>query len=241
MTDGKKQDYYQLLGVSRNASDDEINRAFRLGSREYADVHSGGVSGGLKYEKWLEFSHAYEVLSDKERRGAYDSLGKDTTGKYIFLTENDLSVINALTKAGLSDKDNIWYVEDILGNKHGPKTYSFAIRKVADEIDVFESTLNPSMSYEWVRQRSPFVAALKNIAEKLNEAGDARLTFEFEPEVINTITHHATFNSPLTDPGLIEVPLGEVQAYVTIAGTRVRDQFELNNSIEGNKYSNEKK
>jgi molecular chaperone DnaJ len=67
-----KRDYYDILGVDREASDDEIKRAFRrLAQRHHPDVD---MTDGAE-ERFKELNEAYRVLSDRQRRTAYDMFG----------------------------------------------------------------------------------------------------------------------------------------------------------------------
>jgi molecular chaperone DnaJ len=67
-----KRDYYDVLGVGRDSSDEEIKRAFRrLAQRHHPDVDT---SEGAE-ERFKELNEAYRVLSDRQRRTAYDMFG----------------------------------------------------------------------------------------------------------------------------------------------------------------------
>jgi len=68
----KYKDYYKILGVSRDADEKQIKSAFRKLARKYhPDVNKTDEA----HEKFKEINEAYEVLSDKQKRQRYDSLG----------------------------------------------------------------------------------------------------------------------------------------------------------------------
>src|SRR5512134_641992 len=71
------RDYYEILGVGRNASDDEIKGAFRKLARQY---HPDVSKEPDAEEKFKEVNEAYGVLSDSEKRARYDRFGKEGVG-----------------------------------------------------------------------------------------------------------------------------------------------------------------
>ena len=69
------RDYYEALGVSRNASEDEVKRAFRKLAREYhPDLNPGDRDAERKFK---EINEANEVLSDADKRAKYDRYGEN--------------------------------------------------------------------------------------------------------------------------------------------------------------------
>ncbi|RZN34055.1 MAG: molecular chaperone DnaJ [Methanophagales archaeon ANME-1-THS] len=70
-----KKDYYAILGVSKDATDEEIKKAYRrLAKQFHPDIYKGDKKEAE--EKFKEISEAYEVLIDKEKRAKYDQIGE---------------------------------------------------------------------------------------------------------------------------------------------------------------------
>lgn len=69
----EKRDYYEVLGIDRNATDQDIKRAYRrLAKKYHPDVNPGDKEAEAKFK---EASEAYAVLSDEEKRAKYDQFG----------------------------------------------------------------------------------------------------------------------------------------------------------------------
>jgi molecular chaperone DnaJ len=70
-----KRDYYDVLGVPKNASDDEIKKAYRKLAMKYHPDRNQGDAGKDAEAKFKEAKEAYEMLSAAEKRAAYDQYG----------------------------------------------------------------------------------------------------------------------------------------------------------------------
>ena len=70
-----KRDYYEILGVAKNASDEDIKKAYRkLAMKHHPDRNQGDTSKQAE-ERFKEAKEAYEMLSDAQKRAAYDQYG----------------------------------------------------------------------------------------------------------------------------------------------------------------------
>ena len=68
-----KRDYYEVLGVQRGASEEEIKKAYRKEAKKYhPDLHPGDKAAEAKFK---EINEAYEVLSDSDKKARYDQFG----------------------------------------------------------------------------------------------------------------------------------------------------------------------
>lgn len=100
-----KRDYYEVLGVSREASGDEIKRAFRKLAMQYHPDRNKEDGAETKFK---EASEAYEVLSDPEKRARYDRFGPE-----------GLSGVNMRDYAHMNAEDIFSVFEDLLGGAFG--------------------------------------------------------------------------------------------------------------------------
>ena len=70
-----KRDFYEILGVPKNASDEEIKKAYRKLAMKHHPDRNQGDTGKAAEDKFKEAKEAYEMLSDAQKRGAYDQYG----------------------------------------------------------------------------------------------------------------------------------------------------------------------
>ena len=69
----QKRDYYEVLGVSKSASEAEIKKAYRkLAKENHPDLHPGDKEAEARFK---EINEAYEVLSDADKKARYDQFG----------------------------------------------------------------------------------------------------------------------------------------------------------------------
>jgi molecular chaperone DnaJ len=70
-----KRDYYEILGLAKNASEDDIKKAYRKLAMKYHPDRNQGDGAKAAEEKFKEAKEAYEMLSDASKRQAYDQFG----------------------------------------------------------------------------------------------------------------------------------------------------------------------
>lgn len=111
----KYKDYYEILGVSKDADEKEIKSAYRKLAKKYHPDLNKGDEGAA--DKFKEISEAYEVLSDKDKRKKYDTFGSnyDFSSGYDF----DPSQYGYTYQTGGSGADFSDFFETIFGSSHG--------------------------------------------------------------------------------------------------------------------------
>ena len=70
-----KRDYYDVLGLSKGASEEDIKKAYRKLAMKFHPDRNQGDDAKVAEEKFKEAKEAYEMLSDEQKRAAYDQYG----------------------------------------------------------------------------------------------------------------------------------------------------------------------
>ena len=70
-----KRDYYDILGVPRNATEEDIKKAYRKLAMKHHPDRNQGDKAKVSEEKFKEAKEAYEMLTDAQKRAAYDQFG----------------------------------------------------------------------------------------------------------------------------------------------------------------------
>jgi len=138
----KYQDYYEILGVSREASDKEIKTAYRKLARQWhPDMHQGKEKETAE-EKFKQINEAYEVLSDAEKRAKYDRLGGAWRDGQEFQPPPGTEGFRFYTETGSADSGFSEFFEMLFG-RGGPFTrtsgaghYEVRGRDVEAEIEI---------------------------------------------------------------------------------------------------------
>jgi curved DNA-binding protein len=134
----KFQDYYEVLGVSRDAKDKDIKAAYRkLARKHHPDLHAEDEKSAAE-EKFKQINEAYEVLSDSEKRAKYDRLGQNWQAGEEFRPPPDMGGTHFYSGSG-GDSGFSDFFESIFGGSRsgydpfgGGRTYRRQPQRGAD-------------------------------------------------------------------------------------------------------------
>ncbi|MDZ7768861.1 MAG: DnaJ C-terminal domain-containing protein [Woeseiaceae bacterium] len=115
---GEYKDYYKIMGVDRDAAQDEIKRAYRKLARKYHPDVSKEPDAEARFK---EVAEAYAVLKDTERRAAYDQLGRNWKEGQDFRPSQDQGAGFEFSGAGFGDDASAYsdFFESLFGRGFG--------------------------------------------------------------------------------------------------------------------------
>lgn len=159
-----KRDYYEVLGVSRNADDAELKKAYRkLAIENHPDKNPDNAAAE---EKFKEAAEAYSVLSDAQKRAAYDRFGHAATGA-------GAGAGAGFGGAGFSDFQSIFDMFD-LGEMFGGQSRSSSRSSVQRGADLrydLEITLEEAATGKEMKLKIPRLETCGECAGKGTEKG----------------------------------------------------------------------
>ncbi|RJQ24954.1 molecular chaperone DnaJ [Candidatus Parcubacteria bacterium] len=148
------KDYYKILGVSKNASEEEIKKAFR----KLAHQHHPDKSGGDE-QKFKEINEAYQVLSSKEKRSQYDQFGQTFDGAGMPGGENPFAGWGGFQNGGFNVNFDAGDMGDIFeamfgGNPFGGSRHTKTRSRGSDM--EFTETITLEESFSGIKKKIHF-------------------------------------------------------------------------------------
>jgi len=122
----KKKDYYQVLGVSRDADDKAIKKAYRRLAMKYHPDRNPGKQQEAN-EKFKEINEAFAVLGDPEKRKQYDQYGTAGDVGDIFSSPYTRTTFEDLMKSYRGSHLSFDFLDDIFGDSLRGQSFSFRV------------------------------------------------------------------------------------------------------------------
>ena len=144
----KDKDYYKILNIEKNATDDEIRKSYKKLALQYHPDKNNGCTDDEKnkcIEKFKEVSEAYSILSDKDKRSQYDTFGSGGGDMFDFGEDgiDPFSKFNDIFQQHMSNFMNMRYennidINEMLGSIGGGNSHSFPMGNIHFKIHTFK-------------------------------------------------------------------------------------------------------
>ena len=166
----ESKNYYSILGLEKNATEDEIKKSYKKLALKYHPDKNQGDNDAI--EKFKEIAEAYSVLSDKDKRNQYDIMGSVDDN---FMGEDPFAVFNNIFQQHINTFMNMKYEKDIniggiFSNMSGLPQESFPFGNVHVRVHTFPADVfqfNERIDDEYEDQPENIQSNIGNLFDKL--------------------------------------------------------------------------
>ena len=158
-------DYYEVLGLDRNATEDDIKKAYRTLAKE----HHPDKNGGDHSETFIEIQRAYDVLSDIEERAMYDEFGFSRKDGDLAKMQNMVTnIINEALRDGLAPEHLTDEIDGVITDDIDRfKEELLALQKAIDDLNKQKTAVKIKDGIKYDIVGDSIMSLMKQIEEEI--------------------------------------------------------------------------